>query len=55
MSQVFERGDGRRPEETARAWKQDLEFDPRMDEATRLLEMNGWHRAVERSLGFAKQ
>ena len=42
------------PEETTRAWKQDLEFDPRMDEATRLLEMDGWHRAVERSLGFAK-
>jgi glycerol kinase len=42
------------PEETTRAWKQDLEFSPRMDEATRLLEMSGWHRAVERSLGFAK-
>jgi glycerol kinase len=42
------------PGETTRAWKQDLEFTPRMDEATRLLEMNGWHRAVERSLGFAK-
>ena len=42
------------PEETTRAWKQDLEFAPRMDEATRRLEMSGWHRAVERSLGFAK-
>ena len=43
------------PEETAQAWKQDLEFNPRMDEATRRLELGGWHRAVERSLGFAKE
>ena len=43
------------PEETAAAWKQDLEFTPRMDEATRRLELAGWHRAVERSLGFAKE
>ena len=43
------------PGDTARAWKQDLEFAPRMDEATRRLELAGWHRAVERSLGFAKQ
>lgn len=43
------------PEETAAAWKQDLEFAPRMDEATRRLELAGWHRAVERSLGFAKE
>ena len=41
-------------EETAKNWKKDLEFIPRMDEATRLLQMRGWHRAVERSLGFAK-
>jgi len=43
------------PEETARAWKQDLEFTPRMDEATRRLELGGWHRAVERSLGWARE
>ena len=43
------------PEETAAAWKQDLEFTPRMDEATRRLGMSGWHRAVERSLGWARQ
>ena len=42
------------PEETARSWRKDLEFTPRMDEATRRLEMDGWHRAVERSLGWAK-
>ena len=44
----------RTPEETTKAWKQDLEYAPRMDAATRMLEMKGWHRAVERSLGFAK-
>ena len=43
------------PEETARAWKQDLEFAPLMDEATRRLELNGWHRAVERTLGWARE
>ncbi len=42
-------------EETARAWKQDLEFPSRMDDGTRLLYMKGWHKAVERSLGFAKE
>ena len=42
------------PEETAAVWKKDLEFTPKMDEATRLLELGGWHKAVQRSLGFAK-
>ena len=42
------------PEETAAGWKKDLEFTPRMDEATRRLELDGWHRAVERSLNWAK-
>ena len=41
--------------ETAAAWKQDLEFPSRMDDGTRLLYMKGWHKAVERSLGFAKE
>ena len=41
-------------EETAAVWQKDLEFTPKMDEATRLLELGGWHKAVERSLGFAK-
>ncbi len=40
--------------ETAAVWQKDLEFTPKMDEATRLLELGGWHKAVERSLGFAK-
>ena len=42
-------------EETTKIWQRDLEFTPRMDEATRLLNLKGWHDAVERSLGWAKQ
>ena len=42
------------PEETTKSWKKDLEFAPKMDEGTRLLQLEGWHRAVERSLGWAK-
>ena len=41
-------------EETARVWQKDLEFTPHMDEATRLLNLKGWHRAVERSLRWAE-
>ena len=41
-------------EETAEVWKKDLEFMPRMDEGTRRLAMDGWHKAVDRSLGWAK-
>ena len=41
-------------EETARGWQKDLEFTPRMDEATRKLNLKGWHKAVERSLNWAK-
>ncbi len=42
------------PEEATRGWQKDLEFTPRMDEATRRLSLRGWHRAVERSLNWAK-
>ena len=42
-------------EETAKVWQKDLEFAPRMDEATRILGLRGWHKAVERSLGWAKE
>ena len=42
------------PEEAARGWQKDLEFTPRMDEATRRLNLKGWHRAVEKSFGWAK-
>jgi len=41
-------------EETAKGWQKDLEFTPRMDEATRRLNIRGWHRAVERAKGWAK-
>ena len=42
------------PEEATKGWQKDLEFTPRMDEATRLLNLKGWHKAVEKSLGWAK-
>ena len=42
-------------EETAEVWKKDLEDTPKRGEATRRLELGGWHRAVERSLGFARE
>ena len=41
-------------EETAKVWQKDLEFTPKMDEATRLLNLKGWHKAVERSKDWAK-
>ena len=41
-------------EETAAVWQRDLEFSPKMDEATRRMALGGWHKAVERSLGFAR-
>ena len=41
-------------EETAKGWQKDLEFTPRMDEATRKLKLRGWHTAVERSKDWAK-
>ena len=37
-------------EETTKVWQKDLEFTPRMDDATRLLNLKGWHEAVKRSL-----
>ena len=40
--------------ETAAVWQRDLMFAPEMDEATRRLNMDGWHRAVERSLRWAQ-
>ena len=41
-------------EETAKGWQKDLEFTPRMDEATRRLNIRGWHRAVERAKDWAR-
>ena len=41
-------------DELASLWQKDLEFTPKMDEATRRLNLRGWHRAVERSLNWAE-
>ena len=41
-------------EEATKGWQKDLEFAPRMDEATRILNLKGWHKAVERSKDWAK-
>ncbi len=40
--------------ETAKGWQKDLEFTPRMDEATRKLNLRGWHKAVERAKDWAR-
>ncbi|MBR5345374.1 MAG: glycerol kinase GlpK [Clostridia bacterium] len=42
------------PEETASIWHRDLTFEPKMPEQQRADLLGGWHRAVERSLGWAK-
>ncbi len=41
-------------EEIAHLWEKDLEFTPRMDEATRLMHLRGWHKAVQRALDWAE-
>ena len=41
-------------EEATKGWQKDLEFAPRMDEATRLLNLKGWHKAVERAKDWAR-
>ncbi len=41
-------------EEATKGWQKDLEFTPRMDEATRRLNLRGWHKAVERSKDWAR-
>ncbi len=42
------------PEATAAAWHRDLVFTPKMDEATRRLGLEGWHKAVRRSLDWVE-
>ena len=42
-------------EDIRRVWRRDLCFHPQIDEETRLERMKNWHRAVERSLGWAKE
>ena len=41
-------------EEIAHLWEKDLEFTPRMDEATRRMNLKGWHKAVNRALDWAE-
>ena len=41
-------------EERAGLWQKDLEFTPGMDEATRRMNLRGWHRAVDRALDWAE-
>ena len=36
-------------------WRKDLEFTPKMDEATRILNLKGWHRAVERARNWIEK
>jgi glycerol kinase len=42
-------------EELAGRWRQEAAFQPRMDEQRRESLYRGWRRAVERSLGWAKE
>ncbi len=42
-------------EETAGAFKQDLQYDPQMDRARREETLRGWHRAVERALRWIEE
>ena len=41
-------------EDVARNWALDREFTPRMESAVRTKLTKGWERAVQRSLGWAK-
>ncbi len=36
-------------------WKPERKFEPKMDQLRREALLNGWHKAVERSLSWAKQ
>lgn len=40
-------------EEIRSAWQKDREFSPNMEDAIRAEKLDGWHRAVERSMGWA--
>ena len=41
-------------EELRKHWRSDVVFEPQMDDGKRKELLSGWHRAVERSLGWAK-
>ena len=43
------------PEDTAAVWQRDLTFEPQMEEHRRAQLLHGWHKAVERSLAWAKE
>ena len=43
------------PEDTAAVWQRDLTFEPEMEEHHRTQLLHGWHKAVERSLAWAKE
>jgi glycerol kinase len=42
-------------DELRREWRIDREFSPRMEPEERSRLLDGWHRAVERSLGWGAQ
>ncbi len=42
-------------EDTAAVWQRDLTFEPQMEEHHRTQLLHGWHKAVERSLAWAKE
>ncbi len=43
------------PEDVCRHWEPDRTFTPTMEEARRERLLDGWHRAVERSLAWAQE
>ena len=43
------------PEDTAAVWQRDLTFEPQREEHHRTQLLHGWHKAVERSLAWAKE
>jgi glycerol kinase len=43
------------PAQLAQHWREDARFEPAMQDAPRSLLMDGWHRAVERSRGWARR
>ena len=47
-------GVGARLEELSQLWECDIVYEPRMDSAQREELLHGWHKAVQRSLGWAR-
>lgn len=42
------------PEETAKVWRKDLQFEAEMTEEERNKKIHGWHKAVERAQAWAR-